>query len=733
MKTKLIVLICLFLILSCGKEKELFEKTEKTNTIEAYEAFLQKYPKSKYKPKIDSILVELAYEQAILINTIEAFDNYQKKYPASKYSEDINARIDWIKIDENPNKATYEEYIKNNPDSRYVNKANLRIKQLNFWEATQNTRKNFQILLSDRADICMEFHPRYVKYAIDLLRHNLLHEAMAVLLIIQYQNDRGAEKCRNIALEKLKKSMNQFKNGNYYGWNFENARIEVERLTQRLKIMQQIDYVPSVEKITELIQTGEIDIDNILREMLESDEQDEKTQLEKFLKNIEFSYYKMMFPEFLTDVINFLGERAAEDQRTASLLTNFDQIEAARFVLKACNRYAQSNRFKYLSSIAKKYKNEALQLLDIPNDTAKANIIFAFGLAKQKSSIEKIKNYLNNTEDERLKIACYFALTYLGEDNTDLMNNLLNKNLEKIIAEEKSKERESETKSTINNATDIVADILAYFQWLDIENEKKINVDQVKRAVKYPDSHIQFFAPLILRDIEAPLDSSLMDVLFKLLENDEPDIRSNVKELLKKNQKQMFKPILKRLKRGTIEQKVALLEILDSKYLETSNGEIDSLINTFIKGSNTKLVNAAMLAIGNLKLTKYNDLLVKKIDSEDYGHHAFIALVSMNENKLDSIKNLKHHNSDYAILARAILGDNDAKNLLLRRLKSNLIHDILTTLQLTMIWHDKDFFQEFYKKVNYSNSWYAPTDYYVAYYAQKGAISTLTTYKDLRE
>jgi len=733
MKKKLIVLICLFLILGCGKEKELFEKTEKTNTIEAYEAFLQKYPKSKYKPQIDSILVELAYEQAILINTIEAFENYQQKYPASKYSADINARIEWIKIDENPNKATYEEYIKNNPDSRYVNKAKLRIKQLDFWEATQNTRKNFQKLLSDRTDICMEFHPRYVKYAIDLLRHNLLHEALAVLSIVQYQNDRGVENCRAIALEKLKKSMNQFKNGNYYGWNFENARIEVERLTQILKIMQQIDYVSSVEKISELIQTGEIDIDNILVEMLKSDDQDEKAQLEKFLKNIEFSYYKMMFPKFITDVINFLGERAGEDQRVASLLTNFDQVEAARNVLNACNRYAQSNRFKYLSAIVKKYNNEALQLLDFPNDTAKSNIIFAFGLAKQKSGIEKIQNFLNSTNDERLKIACYFAMTCIGEDNTGLINNLLQKNLDIIFAEEKSEEKESETKLTKDKAANIVADILAYFQWLDIENEKKINLDLVNRAIKYPDSHIQFFAPLILRDVEAPLDSSLMDVLFKLLGNDEADIRSNVKELLKKNQQQILNPILKRLQNGTIDQKVALLEILDSKYLETANGKIDSLINTFIKGSNTKLVNAAILAIGNLKLTKYNDLLVKKIDSEDYGHHAFIALISLNENSEETIKNLKHHSSDYAILARAILGDNNAKNLLLRRLKSDSIHEILTTLQLTLIWYDKDFFQEFYKKVNYSNSWYAPTDYYVAYYAQKGAISTLTTYKDLRE
>ena len=229
MKTKRIVLICLFLILYCGKEKDLFEKTEKTNKIEAYEAFLQKYPESKYKSKIDSILVELAYEQAILINTIETYENYQQKHPESKYAADINGRIEWIKIDENPNKAIYEEYIKNNPDSRYVNKAKLRIKQLNFWEVTQNTRKNFHKLLSDRVDICMEFYPSYVKYAIDLLRHNLLHEALAVLLIIQYQNDIGVEKCRKIALEKLNKYMKLLTNGIYYGWNVENSRIEVER------------------------------------------------------------------------------------------------------------------------------------------------------------------------------------------------------------------------------------------------------------------------------------------------------------------------------------------------------------------------------------------------------------------------------------------------------------------------------------------------------------------------
>src|SRR5262245_9797106 len=61
---------------------------EKANTIEGYESYLRDHPDSTYKPQAEAKLAKLYLEKARAAKTLEAYDEFVTKFPKSSLVKD---------------------------------------------------------------------------------------------------------------------------------------------------------------------------------------------------------------------------------------------------------------------------------------------------------------------------------------------------------------------------------------------------------------------------------------------------------------------------------------------------------------------------------------------------------------------------------------------------------------------------------------------------------------------
>ncbi len=67
----LILLVSLF-VLSCSKTEKEFQAAQETNTIEAYNAFIEKYPDTPFAVQAIDLRDQLAYEKTIETHPIDS-------------------------------------------------------------------------------------------------------------------------------------------------------------------------------------------------------------------------------------------------------------------------------------------------------------------------------------------------------------------------------------------------------------------------------------------------------------------------------------------------------------------------------------------------------------------------------------------------------------------------------------------------------------------------------------
>ena len=138
-KTFFFVFILLALM-SCGVTKN-YEKAKQSDTIGAYEDYLDAYPKSKYREEIQKQL-EYLYEErswrtAIYKNTVEYYKSFIERYPKSKYVSIANKNINVLReenawnsaIEENTINA-YKSYLIIFPNGKYLLQAKSKLLEL---------------------------------------------------------------------------------------------------------------------------------------------------------------------------------------------------------------------------------------------------------------------------------------------------------------------------------------------------------------------------------------------------------------------------------------------------------------------------------------------------------------------------------------------------------------------------------------------------------------------------
>ncbi len=82
----------------CSRQQSDWQKTRETNTAEAYEQFLKKYPSGEFTAQAEARVKELYeerdWQKARDADTPEAYQAFVKQYPEGKWTEEARIRIE---------------------------------------------------------------------------------------------------------------------------------------------------------------------------------------------------------------------------------------------------------------------------------------------------------------------------------------------------------------------------------------------------------------------------------------------------------------------------------------------------------------------------------------------------------------------------------------------------------------------------------------------------------------
>jgi hypothetical protein len=106
---KIVLGVCCTLVLGmsgCSRQQSDWQKTRETNTTEAYEQFLKKYPSGEFAPQAQARVKELYeerdWQKARDADTPEAYQAFLKQYPEGKWTEEARIRVENFTLAQTP-------------------------------------------------------------------------------------------------------------------------------------------------------------------------------------------------------------------------------------------------------------------------------------------------------------------------------------------------------------------------------------------------------------------------------------------------------------------------------------------------------------------------------------------------------------------------------------------------------------------------------------------------------
>ncbi len=106
---KIVLGVCCALVLGmsgCSRQQSDWQKTRETNTTEAYEQFLKKYPSGEFAPQAQARVKELYeerdWQKARDTDTPEAYQAFLKQYPEGKWTEEARIRVENFTLAQTP-------------------------------------------------------------------------------------------------------------------------------------------------------------------------------------------------------------------------------------------------------------------------------------------------------------------------------------------------------------------------------------------------------------------------------------------------------------------------------------------------------------------------------------------------------------------------------------------------------------------------------------------------------
>ena len=82
----------------CSRQQSDWEKTRATNTTDAYELFLKKYPSGEFtaqaQARVKELYEERDWQKARDTDTLDAYQAFLKQYPEGKWTEEARIRVE---------------------------------------------------------------------------------------------------------------------------------------------------------------------------------------------------------------------------------------------------------------------------------------------------------------------------------------------------------------------------------------------------------------------------------------------------------------------------------------------------------------------------------------------------------------------------------------------------------------------------------------------------------------
>lgn len=106
---KTVLALCCALLLGlsgCSRQQSDWQKTRETNTTDAYEQFVKKYPSGEFTAQAQARLKELYeerdWQKARDTDTAEAYQAFLKQYPDGKWTEEARIRVENFTLAQTP-------------------------------------------------------------------------------------------------------------------------------------------------------------------------------------------------------------------------------------------------------------------------------------------------------------------------------------------------------------------------------------------------------------------------------------------------------------------------------------------------------------------------------------------------------------------------------------------------------------------------------------------------------
>jgi len=94
----------------CSRQQSDWEKTRATNTTDAYELFLKKYPGGEFSAQAKARVIELYeerdWQKARDTDTLDAYQAFLKQYPEGKWTEEARIRVENFTLASAPSSGT---------------------------------------------------------------------------------------------------------------------------------------------------------------------------------------------------------------------------------------------------------------------------------------------------------------------------------------------------------------------------------------------------------------------------------------------------------------------------------------------------------------------------------------------------------------------------------------------------------------------------------------------------
>ena len=108
---KVVAVLCavLLTLAGCSRQQSDWQRTRETNTADAYEQFLKKYPSGEFTAQAEARVKELYeerdWQKARDADTPEAYQAFLKQYPEGKWTEEARIRVENFTLAQAPSGA----------------------------------------------------------------------------------------------------------------------------------------------------------------------------------------------------------------------------------------------------------------------------------------------------------------------------------------------------------------------------------------------------------------------------------------------------------------------------------------------------------------------------------------------------------------------------------------------------------------------------------------------------